>query len=208
MKLLFTYVLIPCCLLLSTSNMEIKQEYDLDWKLKKEENGIKVFTRGIANSNLKELKINLTLESTSLFKVLDVLNNVSSYKDWVFKCIESREISVLNEKEIVSYYKFDFPWPLSDRDIYMKAHTEITPDHKSAVITTSVLPTYGDKEEGVVRVEDHLNSWELHEIGDQVELTYYLKSNPGGKIPDWVVNLAIDTGPTNTLTNLRGLIQQ
>jgi Icc-related predicted phosphoesterase len=208
MKLLFTFILIPWCLFFSSSIVEINSGYDLDWKLKKEKDGIKVFTRDIKNSNLKELRIIASFAQTNLSEVLSVLKNVSSYKDWVFNCVESKEVAVLNENEVVSYYKFDFPWPLSDRDIYIKADTKIDYEHKTALITTTSIPGFGEKTEDVVRVEHHLNSWSLKEVGDHVDVTYYLKSNPGGKIPDWVINLAVDKGPTLTITNLRELIQK
>ena len=194
---------------MSTSNQKINSGNGLDWELKKEKNGIKVYTRDIPDSNLKELKIVMVFEGTSLPKILEVLKNISGYKDWVFNCVESRVVSVLNEHVTVAYYKFDFPWPLSDREIYLEADTKVDSDNKNAVITTKATASYGGDQKNIVRIIEHSNQWEFQEVeNNQVNLTYYLKSNPAGNIPDWVVNMAVDKGPSGTLSNLRALVEK
>lgn len=208
MKLIRSFFFLSLFLIFSSTGKVPDLRYDPDWEFRKETNGISVYTRDIEESNLKELKIYLSFNNTNLISILKVLKDITSYRTWVYSCSESRLVTELNENEKICYYRFDFPWPMSDRDIYISAITEIAPDKKSATITTKAIKDIGVREEGIVRVEDHLNRWEFQETGDRVDLVYFLKSDPAGKLPDWVVNLAIDKGPINTLSNLRNLVQQ
>jgi hypothetical protein len=44
--------------------------------------------------------------------------------------------------------------------------------------------------------------------GGWVYVEYYIYSHPGGSIPDWMVNMAIDVAPRETIKNIREIIQQ
>ncbi len=39
-------------------------------------------------------------------------------------------------------------------------------------------------------------------------MEYYIYSDPGGSLPDWLVNMALDVGPRETIKNIRGFVQQ
>ena len=70
----------------------------------------------------------MSFKKTTFPKILTLINKAHAYKDWVYKCSESRMVEKLSENTTISYYKFDFPWPLSDRDAYMKSVIEHFPD--------------------------------------------------------------------------------
>lgn len=209
MKLIFSFFLIPCFLFFSDHNTLFDQHHDSSWKLKKEKHGIKVFTRDLVDSNLKELKIVMTFQKTSFPKILELLDKAHLYKEWMYKCSESKTVSTINDLESIAYYKFDFPWPLSDRDAYMKSVVKENIADKKLIVTTTALTGYTQTSEDVVRIDNHFNKWEFEKREDDlINLTYYLKTNPGGNIPDWAVNLAVDKGPTNSLNNFRTILEE
>lgn len=194
---------------MSSTDLSIKLKDNLEWKFKKEKNGIKIYTRDLSNSNLKELKITMSFEGTSFMKIIDLLKKADKYTEWVYKCSDSKLAVEIDEQESVSYYKFDFPWPLSDRDAYMKSVIKRDDARKRLTVTTTSLPRFGAEEESVVRIQDHFNEWQFEEeTNNRIKLTYYIKSDPAGKIPDWAVNLAVDRGPTTSLTNFRNMLRQ
>ena len=50
--------------------------------------------------------------------------------------------------------------------------------------------------------------WTLNENDEGItEVVYVLRSDPGGAIPAWMVNLALEAGPTNTINGLRALVE-
>ena len=46
--------------------------------------------------------------------------------------------------------------------------------------------------------------WNLYPQKDgRVKIEYFLKSDPAGSIPTWMVNLALDQGPIETIKNMQ-----
>lgn len=173
------------------------QEYQ--WEFKKETKGIKVYTRDIANSNLKALKIIMDVE-VSVNAIMSLLMNTASYPEWVYKCSYAGPVTATSILNTVDYYQIDFPWPFSDRDLY--THTITTVDPETGVITSTStgMSDYGPERTGFVRVPTHFNQWIITPISPtQTHLEYFLQSTPGGSIPNWLVNLAADQGPIKSM---------
>ena len=62
--------------------------------------------------------------------------------------------------------------------------------------------------DGVVRITDFDVDTSYRDLGEgRTEVTYQLHSEPGGKVPDWLVNLFVDKGPVETMTRLRELVE-
>jgi hypothetical protein len=178
------------------------------WILKKEKQGICVYTRDIQHSNLKELKIEMSFTNTTIPDILEVIKDSDTYTEWVYKCSEASEVEKVSEWVDISYYKFDFPWPFSDRDAYMKSTLSMDEQEKTATIDTRIASGFPPPDKDVVRMTKHFNQWKFKQVSaKKVSLTYIAKSDPAGNIPDWIVNLAVDRGPTETLGNLRKIIK-
>jgi ribosome-associated toxin RatA of RatAB toxin-antitoxin module len=174
-----------------------------DWELMKQDDGIDVFYRDAADSPIKELKINLTTDA-SLSTVMAVLYDIENYKDWVYSCEESRLVKRINETEIYYYNEIDFPWPLSNRD--MIAHSSIEQDPHTKVVRTQSLSAHNmePEKDGLVRMTVLQINWTITPVGPKkTEIEYYLKSDPAGNIPAWVINFALDHGPTKTMKAFR-----
>lgn len=180
-----------------------------EWKLKKEVDGIKVYTKDVADSNLKELKIELDFENTTFSDIVNVINDSERYQEWLYKCQEAKTLEVPNRAVSIDYYQFDFPWPMADRELYSKSTFVQDPNTKNILIETSSLPTYADPHQKIVRIVDHFNAWKFSKNdAGTIHLEYFVKSDPAGNIPDWLVNMVIDRGPTNTLSALRKTIKE
>ena len=51
-----------------------------------------------------------------------------------------------------------------------------------------------------IRIQQHFNQWIFKPVSaTEIEITYYLKSNPAGSVPSWLVNMVIDQGPIKTM---------
>ncbi len=196
--LLFVFIL------LLTSLVSYGQEYP--WEFKKESNGIKVYTRDIANSNLKALKIIMEVD-ISVNAIMALLMNTESYPEWVYKCSHAGPVELNSYLNTIDYYQIDFPWPFSDRDLYTQTLTTIHPE--TGVITSSStgIADYGPERPGFVRVPTHFNQWIITPVSDsQTHIEYFLQSTPGGSIPDWLVNLAADQGPIKSMKGFLRLV--
>ncbi len=184
----------------------VAQTYE--WEFKKETNGVHVYTRDIADSNLKALKIILEID-VSVNSVMSLLMNTESYSEWVYKCSYAGPIKTNSSLNTIDYYQIDFPWPFSDRDLYTNTVTTIHPE--TGVITSSStgLADYGPQRSGYVRVPEHFNQWIITPVSPtKTHIKYFLQSTPGGAIPNWLVNLAADQGPIKSMQKFLKLVKR
>ena len=169
------------------------------WVFKKSSDGIKIYTREAADSNIKELKFTVSINST-MNNAIAMLIDVENYAHWVYKCKESVTLEEINIFQSYCYYNIDFPWPMSDRDMIVYSEVSQDPNTKTVTSNSYGNPKYILEKEGLVRIHDHFNQWVFKPISaDQIEITYLLKSDPAGSIPDWMVNMAIDQGPLKSM---------
>lgn len=174
-------------------------EQDPSWVFKKKSDGIKIYTRESTDSNIKELKFTMQINST-MVGAIAVLTDVENYDQWVYKCNESLTLEEINNLKSFCYYHVDFPWPMSDRDMIVYSEVNQDPNTKTVTSSSYGRPEFIPEKEGLVRIYDHFNQWVFKPVSaNKIEITYLLKSDPGGNIPDWMVNLAIDQGPLKSM---------
>lgn len=173
-----------------------------DWALKSEKEGVKVYYR--QTSDVHEVKLTTSLK-TSLSGILHLFAEVEQYPDWGYKVVESRLIQKKSDTDLIYYTRFDFPWPLSDRDIVMHSTLIQDPVTKKVVSKSVAEPWHIAEVADVVRIKEARTQWSLYpnETG-WLYLEYYIYSNPGGMLPSWLVNMAIDVGPLETIKAIRG----
>ncbi len=190
--------------LIGYSNVSAFAQANSDWVLKNDKDNVKVFYKKTAD--IQEIKLVTSLKTT-LSGLVDLLSEVNNYPTWGYKIMESRLLKRVSDTEMFYYTRLDFPWPLADRDLVM--HTVLKQEANSRrIISTSVaVPNYLPQVPDVVRIADAHTQWTLVPGNDGwVYVEYFLHTNPGGNIPDWAVNMAIDVGPRETIKGLRNLL--
>ena len=178
-----------------------------DWVLSNDGKDIKTYYRESAESDIKELKIITSVEAPAIL-VFELLNDIDLYDDWVYRTSEAKLVQYYNKRSLQYYAVVDFPWPFDDREMYIKSSYTISSDQKS-ISTNSIAVPRKDIESRAdhVRITDMVLGWDLEEDEQGVtHITYVLRSDPGGSIPAWMVNLALEAGPTQTMNNLRDLV--
>ncbi len=176
------------------------------WKLKKEKNDIKVYTREIENAELDAFKATTEIH-TDMESMLAVFKDFEKYTDWVNDCKESFLIEKPEEEAFVYYIRFDTPWPISNRDVVAKLSiTEQSPD-RTLIEITKVSNRIEEKHK-VIRMPEFSASWLLERTGDKVKVTHIGYADPGGRIPKWLANSSVIDGPIETITNLKNILQE
>ncbi|MEO6758206.1 MAG: START domain-containing protein [Saprospiraceae bacterium] len=176
------------------------------WLLKNDKDNVKVYYKKTAD--IQEIKLATSLQTT-LTGLVHLLSEVENYPTWGYKVMESRLLKRISDTEMFYYTRLDFPWPLADRDMIMHTTLKQDPVSHRIISTSTAMPDYLDKVPDVVRITNARTQWTLVPgKNGWVYVEYYLHSNPGGNIPDWVVNMAIDVGPRETIKGMRGLLPQ
>lgn len=178
------------------------------WELAKDENGIKVFTREIAGSQLKEFKGVVQIK-TSLESLIALYYDRDSCQQWIFTCEYSRVLKEISLTEKYIYAESGAPWPVSHRDIIIHSVLTQNPDTKEVLITEIGIPDYIPENSDFVRVPAMNGYFKFTPLNDGVvEVTYQSHSNPGGSIPKFLVNIAVVDNPFDTLSKMKEIVQK
>ncbi len=171
-----------------------------DWQLRKNESGIKVYTRSINGSSLEEFK-GTTVLNTTPESLANLLKKVKDYEDWLPRCKEAKLHSLKNNIQI-HYTQMKAPFPVSNRDCYYQ-YTYLKKG-KGIKVVLEALPEFGPQREDVIRITKAKGYWLFEPIeGGKTKVTYQVHANPGGSIPAWLANSFVVNNPFETLQNLQ-----
>lgn len=177
------------------------------WEMKKENDGIKVYTRKLEGQRFKEIRIK-TKCKTSLNAIMAAFDDTAGHKDWVYKTPDSYTVEKVDENTLIYYIKSDLPFPLTDRDIVIKYSWTQDPDTKVITTVSEGISGKVDDIDGNIRVTDFLSEYILTPQEDGwIDIEYYAKMDPAGKLPAWLVNMAVTTGPIKTMEKFFEILQ-
>ncbi len=198
--------LLPLFIVVLFSPIFLFSQNSTDWVFKNEKEGVKVYYR--KTSEIHELKLVTSLK-VSLSGLVTLLSEVENYPKWGYKVSESRELKKVSANENYYYSKLDFPWPLDDRDVVVRSSIVQDPVSRRVTATSIAQPDYLPSNKGVIRMRNAKTTWTLVPgQGGWTYVEYFISSDPGGSLPDWLVNMAIDVGPRETIKNIRSFVRQ
>jgi hypothetical protein len=177
-----------------------------DWKLRREESGVKIFTRNIQGSPFEEFRGTVTITKTSLTGVLDVIMDVKNYPNNFPNCGSAKVLEQKGKYNDIHYITIKAPWPVNDRDAIYEATTTFSQDGKHAQVKLSPRGDYAQENKNYIRVHNGSGFWELDEVSPGiVQVVYQFHADPAGEIPAWIANSVIVINPLKTLESLRNL---
>jgi hypothetical protein len=196
---LFWITIIVLLLTISASAQE-------NWKLVKEEAGIKVYTKTESGSKFKafkaEMQVNCKIED-----IVEVLKSTDKINNWVVNC---KGVKLLKTEDNDQYYYIEtsLPLPFENRDmVYHFQYIEINSRQVRVIITG--IPEYIQPREGIVRMVKTNGYWLLTSIDtNTTDVTYQMHVEPGGLIPAWLANPFIKNVPFSTFKELRNIVQK
>jgi hypothetical protein len=163
------------------------------WKEAAKTDGITVYSRQKPGSDVSEMKATGLLEAPpqAVWKALRDYNN---YKKTMPYTEESRIVSEKEGGKLLHFYSVVAAPLVSRRDyvIEVKDESEWKEGQGFLKVTWKAVDGVVPPREGVVRVAVNEGFWRLEprEGGAKTYATYYVYTNPGGGLPNWVVNMA------------------
>ncbi|WP_448680408.1 START domain-containing protein [Pseudomonas nicosulfuronedens] len=177
-----------------------------DWKLEKEDDGVKVFLSPVAGSKYKAYRGVVDIKA-DVAKINALQEDVAGSCKWIHACAEMRLLKTEGDNSW-TYSKIDMPWPVTGRDVVIHVTTEKTADG-GLIRHLKAEPTYIPEEKGEIRVPKLIGEWKLVPKGAGVtEVTYQVQTEPGGSIPSWLANSFVVDAPMNTLKGLRSAAEK
>ena len=172
------------------------------WDLKKDENGILVYSRSVKDSKYKELKAVFDLPGT-YDQLRFILNDVKNYKTWVYCTASSNLVERKSETEIVYYSRVSAPWPVSNRDFYSDTRIWMDSANHQMRLSSRNLNQFPANDH-IVRIPFLRSEWVITAPSPGIlHVEYTLSWNPGGDIPAFLANAFSTTGPLQSFTQLK-----
>ena len=173
-----------------------------EWELKKQADGIDVYTRPVSDSDIKEFK-GEGIVGVSISAIVELLRDSAQFKNW----FPNTSASKLLERDGAVSYQYSImstPWPISDRDNIFRSVMTRDETTGSVEITVDAAPDHYPVQKRLHRVTRAKGSWLLTPDGpNKTHVKFVMHLEPGGGIPDWMVNAQIIATPFDALTNMR-----
>jgi hypothetical protein len=172
-----------------------------EWELKKNEDGIKVYTRKTNKSSVKEFKAVMVL-NTSITTLVDKITDAKRLKYWNYKTTKSKLLKRVSDSVFVVYMYNDFPWPVKNRDHISKLSLLKT-DSSIVRINITSLPKYIPKHEDAIRIEKFSGYWLLEKIDKGIRVTQQMHGEPKGNVPSIIINATLAKAPLYSFKTLK-----
>ncbi len=189
--LILLYCCSTCWVIGQSPNCELKRNAD----------GIKVFTCKTENEKFKSLRAEFILENTTQQELKDFLWDVMNYKTWQYNVVESEMVSSTNQDEMIYHALIHAPWPVENRELAVRMI--LTSEVSGLHISIHSVPYHKPTPEGVIRVPLFDASWRVVASGTTLQVIYALRIDPGGSVPAWLANMAMADGPLISFRNLK-----
>jgi hypothetical protein len=170
------------------------------WHLAYETDGIDVYKRIAGGSKF--------LRGT-MSEYVSVILDTDEHPDWAPRCLETRNIEKINDKELIIYAVYAGVWPTADRDyaarmsIASESNTPTVRVDIERVELSGTLPVATDR----VHIPPLKSCWVFEQINQdftRVELCAHV--DPGGWIPAYLVNWGYRKIPYQFLKNLESQV--
>lgn len=179
------------------------------WESRYSQDGLNVYTKHIEGAPIRSFRAEMVANAPSEL-VLSVLADVQHYPDWFHLC-RSYEVleGSIKEGEYVGYYIVEAPWPLKDRDVYVKNKMSEDPETHTVTILTDAVPDFRPVKDDFTRVPEVYGRWTVRPVDkEHTYIEFIGHGHPGGIIPVWVANLVVTDIPKKTFENLRSLFEK
>jgi hypothetical protein len=191
-------ILILLCLLFQTT---VKSQND--WTLKKDKNGIKVFSKKSDKFKFDQLKVECVLDGR-ISQLAAVLLDVNNQYQWVYKTSKSLLLKEERAGEVLYYSEIDCPWPFENRDLVVRMNIVQNTLNKVMTIEAKNVNDYVPDKHNLVRIKYSNATWTVTPIsGSQFKVEYRIEVDPGNGVPAWLLNLFASNGPYESFVNLR-----
>ncbi len=174
-----------------------------DWNLKKDKDGIRVYSRNSDHSKFNEIKAEFTI-SARLSELASVMLDADDHVQWQYSTKSSYLLQRISDSELYFYNEINAPWPVANRDLVV--HLKISQDRVTRVMTMAALctPGFSPCYPSIVRVPVLKAIWTVTPVdAGTLRIEYVMETDPGGSVPAWLINMFATKGPYESFKNLR-----
>jgi ribosome-associated toxin RatA of RatAB toxin-antitoxin module len=173
-----------------------------EWTLRKDKDGIKVYSASIPDSKIQAIKVTASYKTTPE-QITAVIMNVNTATQWVAHLKTSTMLKRVSANELYYYAEVKLPWPVQNRDFV--AHLVAHEDRllNATIIEGPAVSGYVPEKKGLIRINNSTGKWTITPAPQgEVNVEYCLHVDPAGSIPSWLINLFSTEAPFEIFKNL------
>ena len=171
------------------------------WTFDSADNGITIHFREHSD-DLVEVKAQM-FTPTTYAGFLRLLQNTDKVSEWVDNVSGSVVLKQISPSENIVYTQFSAPWPAKDRDMLTYSKFRIDAEGFRLEISDApqaILPPQAD----YIRITSVHAVWQLKKLTDgNTHIEYTVFADPGGALPNWLINKLAKESARTTFENLR-----
>jgi len=197
-KTILTYLVLH----LIFTHAALASSSESNWKLIKDENGIKVFVFETPDNDIVKAKTQ-TIINVPLERVRATLDDIDHRHEWVPFLKISKALSEYKNNKRIEYSHFSAPWPASDRDFVYQLELINSSDNKLVYKMFSVDSELKPNDSRYIRADLFESIYTLESLDNEttaVELVFH--ADPKGWLPNWITNIIQRVLPFKILRNL------
>ena len=175
-----------------------------EWELKRDRDGIQVYTRSVEGSKHKAVKAEMTVPQ-GVNELVGLVMDTDACPEWAALCKSSQITEQVSETELYVYTWNDLPWPVKDRDAVAKVNWH---QDSSGIVTMTAELTTGKvaEDKKALRLTEGTTSWTFHPSAEGTRIVSEAHLDPGGATPAWLTNMLLVDSPFDTMVGMRDLV--
>jgi len=194
--------------LLLTTTAIAQQDPEITWTLKRDRDGIQVFTRKVDGSPYDAVRAEMLVEKVRLSSMVALILDAEACSQWADRCSESYVHEHISDTEQLIYTLNDLPFPVKDRDVMSRVTW--SQDPQTGTVSMHSQPAAGVIEErkDALRLTDAKVSWHFQPEGQGVvRVINEAHVDPGSALPGWVTNMLLVDTPFETMKAFREAVR-
>ena len=186
--------------LLSIQSLEGQEDNSEGWEFVREKDNVKVYRKEVGDRTaFRGIGI---IEGTPE-KLVGIIHNPKRWKFWIDDLDEGKLLEKKSDFHFVFLQEIDAMWPVKNREIVFESivsrvgPSQILLEMKS--VNHPKAPTNGN-----VRARVFFTRYRIDPLeGNRMQVTFENLSDPGGRIPDFMVDWASKSFPVSIIEGLR-----
>lgn len=174
-----------------------------DCALKKDSDGILVYTCKSDNDRFKSLKAEFVIQHTSIDELVSFLKQVKNYPNWQYNMMSAEVLKQVSDEVMITRSEIDAPWPVENRELIVQYEIIQHPTRDQLHVTTKTVSYQYPASDELIRVPFSHAEWFVTKEGTSLKVIYTMRIDPGGSVPAWLVNIAMAEGPYQSFVNLK-----
>lgn len=175
-----------------------------DWEVLDRRDGITVTARREKDRQYPTFRATAKIRCEP-WDIIAVVADATRHTQWVHECSEAERLKEIDPTTYVVYSRTAIPWPAKDRDVVLRGSVSVLqPDTELRIRFRAIRSSLRPVTKGVIRIPLLEGHWYLVKMGENRTFAeYQVNADPGGELPQWLVEQSSHDIPLITIQNMR-----